>query len=487
MIKYLCKTFSAILIFSIILSIVFIPVTVLADSSYNVSYSCQSRWKNIFMGEITVKNTGEKELTHWKMEFELNGEILHISNANIIESDNSRYVIAGEQYNAKMPFGKTASNIIMEHNKFNLFPNNNPGRIISSISRSKGRNKCNVNIAPGETLKIHITYRAQNKAAKPKNFIITDLYDEISVKSKEWNDYIAKKEGELIASSIAELLFFTYTRFEADMLYAKGYENIVRNPVGEYTNARYENVEIDTPEGHKLRGLFFPVRRPKGTLIALHGRGDDMYNTIKNIEFLMESGYQVLMFNGRFWNHYQNPSQYFGTIFDDVDDIESAVRYLKTRKDVDSRKIGLYGFSNGANKSIIAGKQIEGIKVSVLDAPSALPFFDEDEEISPPGWLYIRDDFMKLYEERLGITIEDFKEGDYIYCMTNNSKPVLFLHGLNDPWVKKAEIEKLYSVAPGVKEVHYFPNSGHTDAMHTEDKHDYINAVISFLDKYLYK
>jgi len=322
---------------------------------------------------------------------------------------------------------------------------------------------------------------------KCKKIGITNLIDEIAKKAENWNSYVVNTEAEKAKISIAEMLYFKYTRFEADMLYAKGYEHIVTNPVRDFTKAKYQNVEIKTDDGLKLKGLFFPVNKAKGTLIALHGRGDDMYNTIPHIEFLIKNGYQVLLFNARFWNYCENPEKYYGTMVEDVKDVGSAVKYLKTRRDVDKNKIGLIGFSNGANKSIIAGSSMDDLKLIISNAPSAFPFFDTDEQICPPGWLYVRDEFMNIYCERYGCVIEDFKKSDALTCISNTTKPIMLVRGVNDPYVNSAEINRLYNAANEPKEMYEFPNSGHCDEVLTQDKDDYTNKVVQFLDKYMQK
>lgn len=418
-----------------------VPTNAFAQPSVDVSYERISSCKETFVGKIVLENTGTKDMYQWKMEFDFDGTILKVCNAKITDYKNNHYVLSGDKRNETIPAGKV--------------------------------------------LKILVCWEMGETKKDIQDIIVTDLSDEIAQRAESWNSYVTNTEAEKAKISMAEMLYFKYTRFEADMLYAMGYEHIVTNPVRAFTKAKYQNVEIKTPDGLKLKGLFFKVKKAKGTLIALHGRGDDMYNTIPHIEFLMKNGYQVLLFNARFWNYYEQPENYYGTMVEDVEDIGSALEYLKTRHDVDKNKIGLIGFSNGANKSIIAGSSFGDVKLVISNAPSAFPFFDTDEEICPSGWLYIRDEFMNLYCERYGCVIEDFKKSDALTCIGNITKPIMLVHGANDPYVNSAEITRLYNAANEPKEMYEFQNSGHCDEVLSQDKDDYVNKVVRFLDKYM--
>lgn len=409
-------------------------------SSYEVNYDEIVDFENTFIGRITLKNTGEKELYKWKIEFDFDGTIERLCNAYIESHVENHYVLSS--------------------------------------------NKQKEILAKGKSLRI-LLKGTKNVDNEPSNIYVKELSDEIAAKAAKWNTYVQAKEAELMNISAAEFLYYRYTRFEADTLYADGYEHIVKNPVRDFTDARYQNIEFESEGGIKLKGLFFPVRKPKGTLIALHGRGDDMYNTIPHIEFLLENGYQVLLFNGRFWNYFENPENYYGTMMEDTYDVGSAVEYLKTRCDVDKNNIGVIGFSNGANKALIAGRHFTGIKTVISNGPSAFPVFDNDEEICPPGWLYIREDWMKLYCERYGCTIEDFKKTDALTCLSETKKPFLILHGSNDPYVKTAEILRLFDAANGPKEMYIFQNSAHCNEVLTSDKDEYVSKLINFLDTYM--
>lgn len=97
----------------------------------------------------------------------------------------------------------------------------------------------------------------------------------------------------------------------------------------------------------------------------------------------------------------------------------------------------------------------------------------------------IKRHFNPLYLYFEGCVIEDFKKSDALTCIGNITKPIMLVRGANDPYMNSAEIKRLYNAANEPKEMYEFQNSGHCDEVLTQDKDDYINKVVRFLDKYM--
>jgi len=131
----------------------------------------------------------------------------------------------------------------------------------------------------------------------------------------------------------------------------------------------WEEVKLDTSDGLVLDSWFIPLQadeppEPRGTLLVLHGSQTDMRDTLKSCMFLVEHGYQLLLFNAR-ENILEKP---VGFLKEDLDDVGRAIAYLQQRDDVPGDRIGIYGFSWGVLKAVLAGAMRETLKVVIEDA-----------------------------------------------------------------------------------------------------------------------
>jgi dienelactone hydrolase len=438
--KKLQNRFPAIFLSIIILfTSVFPSVPTIAATAYEVSYSTLSDWGSGFVGEITIKNTGDKEIDQWKLEFDWDKEITSIWNAKIISHESKHYVVAFEQWNTIIPIGKSLT--------FGFL---------------------------GSTGKV---------TAEPSNYKLTDIYGELAQKDKEWQDYVAAREAEEFQKSPMDFAAYFGSRFESLQPFTIGYSIIDKNPVSAYIDDKYENVRIPTKDGLILKGMFFPVKNPKGTIIALHGRNSYACENLPPLEYLIHAGYQVLIYNARVWNYYSNPKEYVGDVRKDIDDVGCAIDYLKTRCDVNKGKIGVFGGSYGASKAIISGSKYTDLKVVVSDAAMAYigDIYGMQRDDVWKAW-------MKKYlniPEGQNFSKDDYNSIDYTSAIKDIHVPILILHGLKDDVVPVGLANLLFENANDPKEIYFMPNSGHVNWFLTQDKAEYQSTVLNFLEKYL--
>jgi len=88
--------------------------------------------------------------------------------------------------------------------------------------------------------------------------------------------------------------------------------------------------------------------------------------------FFARHGFAALIYDKR-------PGFENATFSDLADDAASAVRYLKTRKDVDARHIGLAGYSQGGWIAPLAASRVDGVAYLVLHVAPAVSV--EEQEI----------------------------------------------------------------------------------------------------------
>lgn len=412
-----------------------------ASSEVEIKYEAEGNWNCRFLSKITIQNNSSRELDQWKLEFDWDRTITCVLNAKIEKSQDNHYTI-------------------------------------SSVSRNKV-------IPTGGKISLIVTGKSGNSTSEPSNFIVTDIYDQLAQKDIEWQQYYGIKTGEEFQKSFAHGLTYLLTKFPSDEPHRVGYEIIEKNPVEKFIQAKYKNVKFKTEDGITLKGLFFPVKNAKGTIIMLHGYGSTALWEVPKLKFLLDNGYQILAYNSRYWNYYETPEKYTELMSNEIKDVGSAVHYLKTRHDVDNNKIAIYGFSYGACNAELFAPFSNDIKAAIFDGANAIiptysPYFT---------WESIGNDVVNIFAEVYGDDISAYPvsmlPSPYTNSMKNMDKPALFIHGLNDTNVSVSEVDALYDAAIGPKEKCIFENSGHCNAMYTEDKEEYESSVLKFLETYL--
>ena len=88
---------------------------------------------------------------------------------------------------------------------------------------------------------------------------------------------------------------------------------------------------------------------------------------LPDADYLHRAGFSVLLFDFRYRGESQGDAQTLGA--KESWDIQSAVDYLKTRPDVDSRLIGVQGNSLGAASAILAAAETADIQGVVAEIP----------------------------------------------------------------------------------------------------------------------
>ncbi len=122
-------------------------------------------------------------------------------------------------------------------------------------------------------------------------------------------------------------------------------------------NPAYETVTFPTTDNLEIEGYFIPGDEDATIIIvpAMHSdKGSHLdYGNIYN-----QAGFNVLTFDARTCAGAKSHS--LG--YKEVDDVEAAYAYLRTRDDVDPMRIGLHGFSSAGATSMMAAGRIPEIR-----------------------------------------------------------------------------------------------------------------------------
>lgn len=238
----------------------------------------------------------------------------------------------------------------------------------------------------------------------------------------------------------------------------------------------YETVFFVTGDGITLRGWFIPGKLNKA-VILVHGFEANRVKMLKYSSFLNEAGYNILLFDLRYFGESQGKFCSMG--YYEKNDIKAAVSFLKNRG---LNEIGIVAESMGAVATIFAlGEQMD-IRCAVLDSG----FFDLEKVLLYRG---MRDKHLSAWmakpivltvERVLGCYMEQLSAGRGIDKVRT---PLYFICGKNDIKVPFRECVELYTNANNPK-FFWETDCGHTQSFSVYPR-EYKLKVLGFLNKYL--
>lgn len=142
----------------------------------------------------------------------------------------------------------------------------------------------------------------------------------------------------------------------------------------------YEPVSFSTSDGLTLRGWFIPAAPASlesshqgdmawntcATILVGHGYPFDKANILRHVLFL-HPRFHLLLFDFRYFGESDGAYTTAGLL--EIRDVQAAVEYVKSRGDVNPRRIGAMGFSMSASAFILT--RHPDVKAIVADSPYA--------------------------------------------------------------------------------------------------------------------
>jgi uncharacterized protein len=226
---------------------------------------------------------------------------------------------------------------------------------------------------------------------------------------------------------------------------------------------QYETVQFPAQDGLRLSGWFVPApadsRRQRATVVLVHGwpgnrLGDTTEDVLSNLMgstpvdllrllfHLHQEGFNVLTFDLRNHGHSASaPPITFGQ--EEAKDLLGALAYLKGRSDVDPERIGVVGFSMGANTLLYTLAKSDQIAAAVAVQPTSAPVFAHRlaaDLFGPLGQL-----IMPLTE--LFYRLEGGVPFNSVWPKTAVARaypiPVLYIQGQGDRWGSVADVTEM--------------------------------------------
>lgn len=231
----------------------------------------------------------------------------------------------------------------------------------------------------------------------------------------------------------------------------------------------YQDVQFPARDGLRLSGWFVPAklddgRQPKATLLLVHGwpwnrLGTAAENILVDLPgsapvqlmhlalALHRRGYQLLMFDLR--NHGRSAASAPVTFgWREADDLLGALDYAAGRDDVDARRIGVVGFSMGANATLFSLPRTDLVAAAVAVQPTSPTVFASRYAASVVGPMSRLILPLVEFVYRLAGGL-NFSAMEPIFAAAGSGQtPLLFVQGKGDNWGSADNVAAMASASP---------------------------------------
>ncbi|MDA7537904.1 alpha/beta hydrolase [Akkermansiaceae bacterium] len=234
----------------------------------------------------------------------------------------------------------------------------------------------------------------------------------------------------------------------------------------------YEHEEVTFPseDGTKLHGWFLPAivkvpTKAKGTVVFSHGNAGAVAYHLGFITWAIKGGYNVLLYDYRAFGKSEGKLDRKGI----VEDVRGAFAYVKTRKDVDPKRLISFGHSLGGAKSIAAlgEKSVDGVRGIISFAG-----FSSYQEMA-----------LKI-GGKLGsqLVTDEYSPRDYVEKIS--PVPILFIHGEKDGVVPISQARELFKKAQEPKTFIEVKGGNHNESL-WKDKNAGVKKLLAWMEKVL--
>lgn len=264
-----------------------------------------------------------------------------------------------------------------------------------------------------------------------------------------------------------------------------------------------EDVRFRTSDGLTLVGSYFHGLRADGQRrgVILFGVefGANRWSCHPYCRHLLEAGYDVFSFDFRSQGQSEaqpgyEPMQWVTHY--EVEDMRSAIAYLKNRPDADPRGIGFFGISRGGGAGIVAGAADPYVRCFVTDGAfgtlsTMIPYmrkwaglYVNSRTIAArlPSWLFVLVAYCALREvgRRRSCAFPNLEQA----IAKLSPRPLLMIHGGADTYIKPEIAKTLFDRAREPKAFWLVERAKHNQALHVHGE-EYRRRVREFFDRYL--
>jgi len=253
---------------------------------------------------------------------------------------------------------------------------------------------------------------------------------------------------------------------------------------------RFEDITFLSLDGVRLKGWFLQggtgyqgEERRRPAVVICHGLGASKADFTGLAADLVQVGFHVLLFDFRA----HGDSEGFRTAFGHLEqwDLQGALRFLKTRPEVDPERIGVYGFSMGGSVAILTAAKDTAIGAVVSD--SAFTSLEDQIDRVVTGFYHLpRIPFYSLahwiYDLFFWTCLEKVSPINVIAKLS--PRPILLIAGQSDDRMTAMDTDSLFEAASQPKELWIVPGAGHGSTLAMAGQ-TYPERVVNFFKRAL--
>ena len=231
------------------------------------------------------------------------------------------------------------------------------------------------------------------------------------------------------------------------------YPDAVTYTVPEQFGLRAEDVVMRAADGTRLHGWFLPASGgAKGTVLHLHGNAANVSNHLPLVAWLPARGSNVLLLDYRGFGRSEGKPTLDGI----VEDAVAALKYLRTRHDVDRDRLVVFGQSlGGATALRMLARDAAGIRLAIVD--SSFPSYRGIARDAVAG-------SAMAPLASLAASGLPSADKDPVTALKSIEVPVIFMHGMRDSVIPHAGSDALHAAAPS-SQLWKIPGAEHIAAL----------------------
>lgn len=234
-----------------------------------------------------------------------------------------------------------------------------------------------------------------------------------------------------------------------------------------------QTLEFTSLSGKTHNGWFFPGLRGAPLILICHGYKSNREEILTLGTSLQQHRYNVFAFN--FSGHGESPESYTTLGFRESEELQAAVDMLSQRTDIDTQRMGLWGYSMGAYAALQVATRSPAVKAVVVDSvyphPTAMLQAELRELPLLSSVAVVEFRVLSLFTGGFG---GDLSEDLNALAGT----PKLFIAADDAPRLANMT-RQLYGVAPGPKDLMGLPRTN-MSALLEEERRSYENVVVTF-------
>ena len=245
----------------------------------------------------------------------------------------------------------------------------------------------------------------------------------------------------------------------------------------------YNQVDFKTGNDLTLEGWYVRAEKNEKNdcVILAPGKTENRWDMLKYAPFLVEAGFDVLLFDPRSTGLSEGKRYGFG--YYESKDIVNGAEYVLEEKGVGD--VAVLGRSAGATASLLAAEESDSIEAVVADSPFANLKLASKDFGSYSSDLTLQLFFpVYMWAAKLALGVDIYAETNALKSIDDLETPVFLIHGLEDEGVGYQNTEKLYEKKSRPKKLWLVPETDHVKAFETE-KEEYRRKVVSFFDNWL--